>query len=200
MMEMQLDNCRIIFAAVGLIGILLFSCPGIGLFIKIPSGENFSEIYFLGSDHNFDNIPFNIKAGVTYTVYLGVGNQIGSSGYYQPVVKFCNANESLLNSTLGTPSPLPALFQYNTFIGNKAKWETPLTFQFKTLIFDNNVSYVPYITINGFDYSVNEMSTWSSNKTGYYYNLFVELWIFNSTLAVSQFDNRNVNLFLNMTV
>jgi len=55
------------------------------------------------------------------------------------------------------------------------------------------------ITINGIDLSVNQTSAWNSDKAGYYYDLFVELWIFNSTLGLSQYHNRFVNLELNMT-
>ena len=45
---MQLENVRIIFIAVGLIGVLLFASPTIGLLIRVPAGKEFSELYFLG--------------------------------------------------------------------------------------------------------------------------------------------------------
>jgi hypothetical protein len=197
---MQLDNYRIIFVAVGLIGILLFSWPTIGLIIKPPIGEPFSELYILGPNHTFEGIPFNIKAGVNYTVYLGVGNHMGSPGYYTSTIKFSNQTEALPNSVLGTPSPLPSLFEYKSFVQVEDTWETPLTFKVKTLSLANEVSYVPTITINGIDYPVNEASMWNLNKTGYYYTLIVELWIFNSTLGVAQYQNRSVHLLLNMMV
>ena len=51
-MRIHLDNYRIIFLAVGLIGVLLFASPTIGLLVKPPSGQHFSELYVLGPNHN----------------------------------------------------------------------------------------------------------------------------------------------------
>lgn len=196
---MHLDNYKIIFIAVGLIGILLFSWPTIGLLVKPPLGEVFSELYILGPNHSFDDVPFNITAGVTYSVFLGVGNHLGSSSYYTTFVKFGNETEPLPNVTPGIPSPLPALYEYDFFINNGGNWETPFTFKINDVSFSADKSSLNNITINGRDFRVNEASVWNVNKTGYYYNLIVELWLFNSTLGVSQFHNRSVNLILNMT-
>jgi hypothetical protein len=181
-----------------LIGILLFSWPTIGLFIKPQQGEEFSELYILGPNHTFSGVPFNIKPGVTYSVYLGIGNHMASSSYYTSVVKFRNEHEPLPNTALGIPSPLSSLYEYRCFIQDGENWEKPLTILIRTAIITNGVSYLPSITINGLDYSIEKYSEWNSNRTGYYYGLFVELWIFNSTSG-SQFNNRFVNLVLNMT-
>jgi hypothetical protein len=177
---------------------LLFATPTISFLVKPPAGQQFSQLYVLGPNHLLKDIPFNIKAGVTYSVYLGVGNQMGSSSYYTLFVKFRNENELLPNATLGVPSPLSALYEYNSFIKNGETWETSLTFQFNGLAFHGATSYVSSITINGIDFSVNKESAWNSGKAGYYYSIFVELWIFNSTSSTSQYHNRYVNLELNM--
>jgi len=165
----------------------------------MPAEEKFTELYVLGPNHTFNNIPYNVEVGQTYLVYLGVGNHMGSSSYYTSFIKLRNETEPLPNTALGTPSQLPALYEYKSFVNDEAYWEAPLTFQVKTLTFANNVSYLPSITINGLDFPVNKASEWNSNKTGYYYSIFVELWIFNSTLGVSQYHDRSVNLFLNLT-
>ena len=146
-----------------------------------------------------EDIPFDIKAGVTYSVYLGVVNHLGSSCYYTSFVKLANETQSLPSATLGTPSSLPALYEYKSFISDGATWESPLTFQVNQLTFPDNISKLYGITINGVEFPVNQTSAWNSDKTGYYYNLFVELWIFNSTLGTSQYHNRFVSLVLNMT-
>jgi hypothetical protein len=196
---MQLENIRIIFITIGLIGILLFASPTISLLVKPPADEEFSELYILGPNHTLDYIPFNIKADVTYLVYLGVGNDMGSSCYYTCFVKIGNETALLPNATLGAPSSLPALYEYKSFISDRGTWEAPLTFRVTELTFTNGASQLSNITINGIDFSVNQTSAWNSDKAGYYYNLFVELWIFNSTLGISQYHNRFVDLFLNMT-
>jgi Protein of unknown function (DUF1616) len=179
---------------------LLFASPTIALFIKPPPSEqHFSELYILGLNHMMEDIPFNIKAGVTYSVYLGVVNQMGSSNYYTSYVKLGNETQSLPNATTETPSPIPPLYEYKSFISDGATWETPLTFQVNQLTFTGDTSKLSDITINRVEFPVNQTSKWDTDKTGYYYNLIVELWIFNSTSMTSQYHNRFVSLILNMT-
>lgn len=199
MLKIKLKNYQIVFIAIGLIGVLLFASPTIALLLKLPPDQEFSEIYLLGPDHTLGTIPFNITAGVPYLIYLGVGNYLGSSNYYRCLVKTGNETESLPNVTNGTSSMLPSLYEYNTFIDNGATWETPLTFQVKGFNFANEASQLSEININGIDYSVNKTSVWDSSEVGYYYNLIVELWSFNSTMGILQFDNRYVSLELNVT-
>jgi uncharacterized membrane protein len=196
---MQLENIRIIFITIGLIGVLLFASPTIGLLVKPPASQEFSELYVLGPNFTFANIPFNIKANITYLVYLGVVNHLESSCYYTSFVKLANDSQPLPDATLGLPSSLPALYEYKSFISDGATWEVPLTFQVNQLTFHDNTSQLIGIIINGIEFPVNQTSIWNADKTGYYYNLFVELWIFNSTSGTSQYHNRFVSLLLNMT-
>ena len=196
---MKFENYRIAFIAISLIGILLFASPTIALFLKAPPGEQFSIIYILGPNHTFDGIPFDVEAGITYSVFVGVQNQMGSPQYYTCYVKLANESEQLPDPILGTVSPMPALYEYKSFINNGATWEAPLTFEVNQLSFSNNISQLSGLTINGIQYPVNSASAWDSNKTGYYYNIFVELWLLNSTLGTLQYNSRFVNLILNMT-
>jgi hypothetical protein len=198
-LKIQLENIRIIFITIGLIGVLLFASPTISLLVKPPAGQEFSELYILGSNHTFENIPFNIKADVTYSVYLGVVNHMGSSCYYTCFVKIANDTGFLPNATLGAPSSLSALYEYKSFISDGGTWEAPLTFRVNELTFTDGMSQLSNITINGIEFPVNQTSAWNSGNAGYYYNLFVELWIFNSTLGISQYHDRFVSLVLNMT-
>jgi len=188
-----------VFAAVCLVGILLFASPTIVLLIKLPGGQEFSEIYLLGPNRTLANLPFNIKSGASYLIYLGVGNNMGSSGYYKCFIKIGNETDSLPNTALGVASAQPPLYEYNIFISDGARWEAPLTFQVNRLDFASATSQIFDIDINGIDFPVNKTSAWDSSKTGYYYNLVVELWTFNSTSKIFQFNNRFVSLKLNMT-
>lgn len=182
-----------------MIGVLLFASPTIAVLIKPPAGEQFSVIYVLGPNHTFDGIPFDIKPGVTYSVFLGVTNYMGSSIYYTCSVKLASQNDSLPDQTLGTPSSLPALYEYKTFLADGETWETPLTFQVNDLTFANGLCKLYNVAINGVDISVNQSTSWDSIKKGYYFNLFVELSIYNSTLGIAQYNNRFVSMFFNMT-
>ena len=199
MLKIQLNDYRIIFFTIGLIAVLLFASPTISLFVKPLASQEFSELYILGPNHTFENIPFNTTAGVTQLVYLYVGNELGYPSYYTCIVKIGNETESLPNKTLGTPSTLSTLYKYKLFIEEGATWEAPLTFRVNKLNFANGVSQISGITINGIDLPISKMSAWTAEKTGFYYNLVVELWIYNSSLGISQFHNRFVSIPLNMT-
>ncbi len=196
---MQLESYRILFISISLIGVLLFASPTISLLIETPAGEQFSDLYILGSNHAIENIPFNIENGVSYSVYLGVDNNLGLSSYYNCLVKFGNYTESRPSFTLGTHSELSALYTYNIMLREGQKWETLLTFRLNNITFSADVSKLSSITINGVDFPINESVFWDSNNSGYYYTLFVELWRFDSTLGQAQYDNRFVCLLLNMT-
>ena len=138
--------------------VLLFAFPTISHFVKAPSGQGFSEIYILGSNHTFENIPFDVKANVTYSVYLGVVNHLGSASFYTCFVKIANETESLPNQTLETPSTLPPLYEFNTLLGDGGTWEVPLTFQVNELTFNGGTSLLNSVTINGVDFPVNQPS------------------------------------------
>jgi uncharacterized membrane protein len=198
-LTIQFSNYRAVFIGLGLVGILLFASPTIALLIKPPAGQTFSEIYLLGPDHTLGSFPFNVQTGVQYLIYLGVSNDLGTSGYYQCYLKFGNYSNSLPDSTSGTPSSLPALYEYRLFLANGATWETPLTFEVNDNSIVNDTSRISSINVNGLNYPMDATSTWNSNKTGYYYTFVFELWLFNDVQGVSQYDNRFVSLVFNMT-
>ena|SRR3990170_1042038 len=196
---MKLEDYRIIFATVGLIGILIFASPSLGFFLKLPQGEAFSGLYILGPDRMIDSIPFNIRANVNYLVYLGVDNQMGRSAYYTCYVKLRSDSEPLPNSTLGTPSPIPVLYEYKVFIQDGQMWEAPLAFKVSNVSFSNNQSRLHSITITDLEFAVDKTALWNTEGTGYYYNLLVELWIFSEAADAVQFHGRFVHFYLNMT-
>ena len=73
---MKLEDYKLIFVTVGLIGILLIAIPALGDVIRLPIGEQFSELYLLDPDHMAKNCPFNIVTDQNYSVYVGVGNHL----------------------------------------------------------------------------------------------------------------------------
>lgn len=196
---MKLEDYRVIFAAVGLIGILLFASPALSLVVHFPGGEKFSELWVLGPEHMAEDLPFNVTTGVDYLVYVDVGCHMGSSTYYVLYVKFRNETEPLPNSTAETPSALPPLYKYRMFIEDNGSGEVPLTFSFSNVSFSDNQSAVGSLAINGVSSSVNKSASWDAVNSGYYYQLFIELWIYDSVSNVPGYHNRFVSDWLNMT-
>ena len=125
---MKLEGYKLVFVAVGLIGVLLIATPALGGVIRLPGGEQFSELYLLGPDQMAENYPFDIAVGQNYSVYVGVGNQLGSSAYYVLYAKFSNQTDQMPNATLGTPSILQPLYEYRFSIQDSMNWESLLTF------------------------------------------------------------------------
>jgi hypothetical protein len=46
---------------------------------------------------------------------------------------------------------------------------------------------------------VNEMGEWDDINSGFFYQLFFELWIYDAAASSFQFHNRSVGLWLNVT-
>jgi hypothetical protein len=196
---MKLEDYKVVFAAVGLVGVLLFATPTLSLVVHLPSGEKFSELWVLGPGHMLEDYPFNVRADVNYTVYLGVGNDMDGSAYYRVLVKFRNESEALPNSTIGVESSLAPLYEYHVFLENSKNWEVPLTFTFSDVVFGESISSVGSLGFNEGTFKVDKPAAWDSENTGYYYELFMELWIYNVTTQAFQYGNRFVGFWLNMT-
>jgi hypothetical protein len=197
-LKIRIEDFKVIFAAVGLIGILIFSIPSFGLLIALPSSEGFSQLYILGSGHTLRDLPAKIKTGVNYSIYIGIDNELGVSSYYTCFVKIKNETDSFPNSTTQTPSSLPVLYVHRQIIPSGGKWETCLNIQFDELAANGNTSLLSRLTINDLSISIDKQSIFNSQKGGYHYSLLFELWIFNSTTNANQYNNRmaTVNLYL----
>jgi hypothetical protein len=196
---MKLEDYKTVFATVGFIGVLLFASPALSLFVHLPGGEEFSELWVLGPEHMAGGYPFIVSADVNYLVYMGVGNHMGESAYYSLQVKFRNQTDDLPNATADAPSPLPSLYEYRLFLQDGQNWTQPLTFSFLQVSTGQNRSMVDGLTVNGVTLGVYKPNTWDEENSGYFYELFMELWIYNVTSDAFQYHNSYVGLILNMT-
>jgi hypothetical protein len=196
---MKLEDYKVIFVVVGLVGVLVFGSPALGSVVHLPGGEKFSELWILGPRHMASDYPFNVTENESYLVYLGVGNHLGSSAYYRVYVKFRNQTEALPNVTAGVPSSVPLLCDYSVFLSSGQVWEASLTFSFSNVEVANNRSSVGSLTINNATFNVNKLAEWDAKYMGYYYQLFMELWIYDSVSNGFSYHNRFVSLWLNMT-
>ena len=194
-----LNDYRTVFMAVGLIGVLVCWVPSVMLFARLPGGEKFSELYYLGPGHMAEGYPYNVRENVSYLVYLGVGNHMGDSAFYEVCVKFRNSSESLPNATSGEASSLPVLFVYRVFLGDGGVWEEALNFSLLNVGFDGNVSSVGRLDVNGLVSDVNKVESWDNASSSFAYQVFVELWRYDVAASSFRFDNRFVTLWLNVT-
>jgi len=196
---LKLSDYRLVFASIGFVGILLFASPTLSLVLHLPAGEMFSELWVLGPGHMAEEYPFNVRAGENYSIYVGVGNHLGSVAYYAVYVKFRNQTEPLPDAFNGTPSVLSPLFEYRIFLGNNMDWEEEISFSFENLSFEGNLSKVSRLIINGYALDVDKIALWDGENRGFYFQVFFELWLYNTTISSFQFHNRFVDVWLNVT-
>jgi hypothetical protein len=147
-----------------------------------------------------EGYPFGVGENESYLVYLGVRDDLGSSAYYVVYVKFRNQTQPLPNATAGLPSPLPPLYEYRVFLQDGQSWEQPLTFSFSNVVAAQNRSVVGDLTVNGVTLGVNSSEVWDDENKGYFYELFMELWIYDVASDAFQFHNRFVGMWLNVMV
>ena len=197
---MKLENYKVIFVAVGLVGVLIFASPALSLVLRLPGGERFSELWVLGPGHMAEDYPFNVKANEVYKVYLGIGNHMGGLEYYRVCVKFRNQTEPLPDALNGTPSVLDPLLEYRVFLRDNEVWEREVLFSFEGISFEGNFCRVSSLVVDGCVLNVDKSAVWDEENSGFYFQLFFELWIYNGTVSDFQYHNRFVWIWLNMTV
>ena len=194
---MNLDESRALFVVATLGLSLIVAAPALSVVVPFPrSGESFSELWLLGPGHMAEGYPFNVRVGEEYSVFVGVGNHMGCSEYYMVYVKFRNKTQPLPDVSGSKPSPLPPLYEFQFFVADGEAWESLLTFAFQNVSLQGDSLFVGSITINGVAFSVDCFSMWDPVNSGFFYQLFFELWLYDMASESFQFHNRFVAIWL----
>ena len=196
---MKLADYKLIFVAVAFVGVLLIASPAIAGVIRLPEGEKFSELYLLGPGQMAEGYPSNVAVGQNYSVYVNVGNHLGSSAYYVLYVKLANNNEQLPITTLSTPSPIQPLYEYRFSVKDNATWQRLLSFTITDATISQTNAQINTLKINDQTLNIDKSTVWDSNSSKFPYKMFFELWLFNEQTGLVEFNNRYVNLQLNLT-
>ena len=196
---LKLEDYGTVFMLVTFGGALVISWPALGFVLPVGGGERFSALYVLGPDRMAEGYPFDVWVGRSYRVFLGVEDHMGSSAYYAVYVKLRSQDEPLPNSTAGTPSPLPALYEYRFVLEDEGVWEVPVDFSFRGISFFDGGCRVEGLVLGGRDLVVEKTVVRDSENSGYFLQLFFELWIYDDGLDGFSFHDRFVGVWLNMT-
>ena len=211
---MNLEEYRTMFLVVTLGLALVAAYPALAMVVPFTGGsEEFSEFWLLGPGHTAEDYPFNVGAGEMQSIFVCLGNHMGSSEYYMVYVKFGDSTQLDFDSS--KPGSLPPLYEFRVFVGDEDVWESPVTFGFQNvfigdtvLIVDNVTMNVPIedavlsvddVIINGMVFPVDASTSWDSENSGFYFRLSFELWRYDTMLKSFRFHNRVVGLQLNMT-
>ncbi len=196
---MNLANVRLVYVLLCFgLGLIILSSALMSV-VALPSGERFSELWILGPNRLPEDYPFNVRENEPYSVFIDVGNHLGSSTYYLLNVKFRNQDEPLPNSTIGLASPVAPLYEYRLFVADNASSEVSLTFLFSRVSFSGGMAFVGDLIVNGVSFPVSEATSWNTEKNGYYFQLFVELWTYSSVSDEFAYSNRFVSRWVNVT-
>ena len=196
---MKLKDYKLIFIAVALIGVLIIAASAIAGFIPAPKSETFSELYLLGPNQMASNYPANVAEGENYSIYVDVTNHLASSAHYVVYIKLANSTDQLPNTTLGTPSPLTPLYEYQFTLQDETVWQTPLNFTITRSTITATTAQINTLQINDKTLNIDKSTVWNSNSSKFPYTLFFELWLFNEQTGSLEFNSRYVSLQLNLT-
>ena len=201
---MNLQKYNVLFIVVISVLALLVASPALQRLLVYPQTEFFTEMWLLGPEHKAENYPFNITLGENYHVFLGVANNLGQCAYYLIQVKFRNQTQSAADSFNRTPSSLLPLYSITAFVADKEKWEIPLSFSFNYVqdSYNETLLQVRFLdmTFNDNVLNLNDYTAvWDAERSGFFGNLFFELWIYNGTVGAFQYHERFTGLWFNMT-
>jgi hypothetical protein len=196
----NLEDYRVLFF-VGTLGLALVAAsPALSLALSFGGSERFSEFWLLDGLRRTEFYPFDVGVNESYSVFLGVGNHMGSSEYYRVLVKFRNSTMPLPDVDGSKPSSLPALYEFRFFVGDGGVWESRLTFGFEDVALEGDRVVVGKVVVDDVVFGVDAVSVWDSENSGFYFQLFFELWRLDLASYGFRFHNRYVGLWLNMTV
>lgn len=204
---MNLQGYKVLLLVVTAVSALLVASPALQRLLVYPQTEFFTEMWLLGPEHKAENFPFNITSNSNYNIFLGIGNHLGSCAYYSIQVKFRNQTQPAADSLDRTPSSLPPLHSITALVADKGTWEVPIAFSFAYTYSEDPVNAtlskvnVNNIMLNGATLDLEGFSaTWDPERSGFFGNLFFELWIYSDTTGGFQYHQRYTSLWFNMTV
>ncbi len=199
---MALLKIKAIIIVVTAVLALFVASPALQRILAPPQTDFYTEFWVLDSAHSANNYPTSIVQGTNYSIYLDIANHLGYCGYYVIEVKLRNDVMPYPGSFNNTPVNLPSLYNLTAFAPNKSTWELPVTFSF-TYNVNSNISQVNFnkMTLNGANLDLTGYSTTYRTQApnGFFGNLYFELWLYNNTSGEFQYNDRYVNLPLNMT-
>jgi hypothetical protein len=202
---MNVEKYRAVFLVVTAVVALFVASPALSRLLVYPRTEFFTELWLLGSNHRAESYPYNIARGQNYSVFLGIANHLGHTGYYLVEIKFHNRTQSAPSSfgplSNRTPSSLPSLYNISAFVSDEESWELPLAFSFNYVNTTLSSVQMNSLRLNNVDLNMSGYGmAWDSQRREFRGNLFFELWLYNRTISVFQYHQRFVSLRLNMTV
>jgi len=185
------------FFIVTLLGSLIFAWPVIETYMPSIPGDKYTELFLLGPTHEAENYPNEIHAGEQYRLYLNVVNHRAALSYYKLQIKIRSIIEPPPNPIEGIESNLAAITELPIILSPEGKWEEAITLTFPEIRQVNDTILIPNANIGSNIFYLNKTLS-GENETGIGLGLFFELWLLDEATSEFHFDNRFVELWLNV--
>lgn len=195
---MNFENMRLLYVFSCIVLGLVILSPSFFVVFPIPEGEGFSELWLLDSNHIIESGIFEVFLNEQYTINLGVNNQMLGLESYIVYVKLLNQSEAFQEIGTGIPVSLKPIFEYRFILSNNETWEETFEFIFENVSFEEDTGRIFNLSINGNDIAMDKILTKDNKSDEFYCQMVFELWTYNSTVSVFQFQNNFVGLWMSM--
>jgi len=195
---MNNGNGKLLYALFFVVLGMIILLPTLFSVIPIPKGESFTELWLLQSHNQIETGKLSILQTRSYTVNLGVANHMGDPEYYRIYAKLRLPNEPLPNKTLELESPMEPLLEYRLFLRDNEIWNKEFSFSFGKISYEEKVASVSDLSLDVHTLKLNKIVPWDEARSGFYCQLFFELWVYNSTVSHFQYHNRYVSVWLQL--
>ena len=196
---MDLKDYRNLFTACCLVLSFFAVTPTLNMFVPFYVEEPFSELSILGPAHMAKDYPFNVQVNSEERLFVTVSNHMGESAYYTVYVKFRNQTQSFPKNN--EPSSLAPLYEFRVFLLDGEKWEGLVRFKFLEALRSADTVRIRKMMINNVVFEVDSVSTWDSEYSGFFFQLFFELWLHDmASRSFSYYERGFVGVWLNITI
>ncbi|MDG6223220.1 MAG: hypothetical protein QCH99_08170 [Candidatus Bathyarchaeota archaeon] len=193
---MKFENFHILFK-IGIMFLVLVSISPVFDLINVFSekNENYSQFFLLDSNYKVGSYPFAVQANEDYSFFVKIVNKLEQSEYYKILVKLANQT-SIVADGYGLLSEIDTLCESRVIVDNGNFSEIPFNFQIlNTSIYDDFLT-IKKVSINGKICNIICSSEWNTNKEGFYFQLFLELWRYDVLIGDFIYDDKTVSLWI----
>lgn len=125
----------------------------------LPSGasEQFSELGILGPNMKLGDYPSEIVASQSVSLYVYVGDQMGTPMYYDVMVKLGD------NTTTVNPAPTAPIQEFNSVVPNNGTWTFPVNITLTQVGLNQRIIFELWIynqTLNQMQYHERWSQVW----------------------------------------
>ena len=148
----------------------------------------------------FEEFSKLLKKSVTAVTMDGKIYTGNLEGYDNMIrAKFRNETQSFPDALKGESSTLPSLYEFRFFLDNSETRESWFNFSISSATFSHESCLVNTVLVNEVPLSVNVTQRLNPITKRFSYQLFFELWLYDSTFQSFRYHGRFVSIWLHLS-